>query len=225
MAKQLVDIDLPEVETTKKSSIPVLPVEGDAVRRFNEASDQVKAGTAVMAELRGELVQQGLEYLFAQNVINPDKPIQSVRLMTVDPEDPDNNETLTVTWTKKATKCVVDVVKGWFAKNKTVQGKQANINDYAEWQVKAKFDESIFCDEKGKFNMERFQKVQAALTEVAEELGASNPLSCGKVLVPVASFNESRRWKDFTAEQNLALTEVLPTQVNLEPVRTNGDEK
>lgn len=230
MAKQLVDIDLPEADTaSKKSVIPVLPVEGDAVTRFNQASDQVKLAQAVMVELRAELLQTGLEYLFNQNVIKAstsDKPIQSVRLMTVDPAMPDNSETLTVTWTKKAVKCVPDVVKGWFAKARTVLGKAADINQYTEWVVTAKFDTAIFNDPKtGKFDRKRYDKIQAALTEVAAELGADNPVTCGKMLVPTDAFNEGKRWSDFTAEQNLALTEVLPTVVTLEPVRLNGGEK
>jgi hypothetical protein len=226
MAKQLVDIDIPEAEpASKKNVIPVIPVEGDTVTRYNEASDQMKASKAVMDELRAELVQKGLEYLFAQNVINPAKPMQSVRLMTVDADLPDNNETLTVTWTKKAVKCVPAAVKDWFAKVKTVLGKVADINLYTEWVVTAKFDTSIFNNPKtGKFDRARYDKVQIALIDVAAELGADNPVTCGKVLVPTDAFNEGKRWSDFTAEQNMELTDVLPTVVTLEPVRQNGED-
>lgn len=229
MAKQLIDIDIPETTTSTKSSIPIIPVDGDAVRRFNEASDNAKAAVAVMTELRAELVSKGLEYIFNNNVTHaasPDAQIQSVRLQNVDVEDPDNTETLTVTWSKKALKTVKDKVTAWFATARTKAGKAANINDYAEWEVAAKFDTSIFDDPKtGKFDTLRYQKVLKALDAVTKELKAEkNPLSCGKALKPTEAFF-AKRWTDFDLDQNLALVEVLPTQVNLEPVRTNGDAK
>lgn len=228
MAKQLVDIDLPETSSSKKSEISIIPAKGDAVRRYNEAYDKLKDAEAVMKELRGELMDQGLEHIFQHNSDHadaPDQHIQSVRLQCVDPKDPDNTETLTVTWTKKSLKTVAERVKSWFGPAKTKAGKGADITQYAEWVVSASFDTDIFLDPKtGKFDTERYAAVQEALSDVAKRLKAEHPLSCTKSLKPTDKFH-TKRFVDFTVDQNLALAEVLPTQITLEPVRTNGDKE
>ena len=62
------------------------------------------------------------------------------------------------------------------------------------------------------------------LTAVATKFEVDNPLSCGKVLKPKADFHE-RRWQQFDLETNLQLQTVLPTQVNLKPIRPDKSEK
>jgi hypothetical protein len=232
----LAEIDLPEAKPkSSKKEIPVVPVAGDTVRRYNQAYDAFKEADATMKELRAELITQGLTYIFEHNIAHADSPdaqIQSVRLANMECEPRDNPlhplapqaeepEVLTVTWTKKALKMAKDVVTNWFTTARNKAGNLVNLNRYTEYEVEATFNTAIFYDAKGRFSVNRYNQVVDALKEVAEQLGAEHPLSCSKVLKPTEAA-PSLRFQDFNLRQNLALTTVMPTQVTIEPVRMKG---
>jgi hypothetical protein len=229
----LAEIDLPEAKAkSSKKEIPVVPINGDTVRRYNAAYDAFKDADATMKELRAELITKGLTYIFEHNIAHADSPdaqIQSVRLANVDSvrlTDPENQdmsaaEVLTVTWTKKALKMAKDVVTNWFTTARNKAGSLVNLNKYTEYEIEATFNTAIFYDDKGRFSANRYNQVVDALKDVAEQLGAEHPLSCSKVLKPTEAA-PSLRFQDFNLRQNLALTAVMPTQVTIEPVRMKG---
>ena len=221
----LAEIDLPEAKPkSSKKEIPVLPVDGDTVRRYNAAYDAFKDADATMKELRAELITRGLTHIFEHNIAHADSPdaqIQSVRLANICADDQEEPEVLTVTWTKKALKMAKDVVTNWFTTARNKAGSLVNLNKYTEYEIEAEFNTAIFYDARGKFSANRYNQVVDALKDVAEQLGAQPPLSCSKVLKPTEAA-PSLRFQDFNLRQNLALTTVMPTQVTIEPVRMKG---
>ena len=222
----LAEIDLPEAKPkSSKKEIPVLPVDGDTVRRYNAAYDAFKDADSTMKELRAELITKGLTHIFEHNIAHADSPdaqIQSVRLANIPVDGQvEEPEVLTVTWTKKALKMAKDVVTNWFTTARNKAGSLVNLNRYTEYEIEAEFSTAIFYDAKGKFSVNRYNQVVDALKDVAEQLGAECPLSCGKVLKPTEAA-PNLRFQDFNLRQNLALTTVMPTQVTIEPVRMKG---
>ena len=230
MAK-LASIEIPDVADKKaKSSIPTFFIPGDTVARFNEARDQVDRGTEVMNELKPTLIEAGLQAVFTHNSAhaeNTKAQISSVNLMDRLPDEeqqPDEEQPKEVcmfSWTRKNTANNPKQVEAEFNGLRTLHGKRANINDYAGYEVVAKFDASVFMVG-GKFSQERFNAYMVALAEVSARFEVDNPLSCGKVLVPKPDFHE-RRWSDFDVVSNIAIHSVLPTQCNLKPIRPDAD--
>lgn len=234
MAK-LKDIDLPEqTETKAKSAIPVVYVDGeDVVARYNEAKTKLDDATATMNELKPTLQKAGLEAVFKHNCENaavPSKLISSVNLKDKLPDGADAaalaaalQEVCMFTWMRKDTANDPKQVEAKFNSVVTLEGKKANINNYAEFEVVASFNTEVF-KVNGKFNQERYDAYIEALKEVSERFEVEMPLTCGKVLKPKADFHD-RRWKTFDLDTNLELHSVLPTQCNLKPIRPVQPDK
>lgn len=232
MAK-LTSIDLPDVADKKaKIVIPTVYVPGDTVARYNEARDQVDKATEVMNELKPTLIEAGLQAVFEHNSTNAGNSkaqISSVNLKDRLPEDEEATATdvaevqeiCMFSWIRKDLKNNPKQVEAEFNRLRKVDGKKANINDYAGYEIAAQFDTQVFMVD-GKFNRERYEAFMEALTEVSERFAVDNPLSCAKVLKPKADFHD-KRWQDFDVETNIVIHTVLPTQCNLKPVRTNGE--
>lgn len=230
MAK-LNDISIPTVPEIKgKGTIPVVYVPDGIVSQYNEAKGQVDANNKIMERLKPTLQKIGLEAVFEHNCAHADEAkaqISSVNLMDRLPEGMDITtgtvtdalkEVCMFTWTTKDTANDPKKVVEEFNRVLTVEGKKANINNYAAYEVVASFDTSVFKGANGKFSQERYDAYMEALVEVSTRFGVENPLSCGKVLKPKPDFHD-RRWKQFDKETNLQLHAILPTQVNLKPVR------
>lgn len=219
MAK-LADISLPDAAPTKaRSTIKTVAVSGDVVTRFNEARDQIDKATEVINELKPTLVDEGLDAVFQHNcehAADPKAIISSVNLT-----DEETGEVCQFTWSRKNLKNNAKQVDAEFKRVRTVDGKKADINAYAGYEVVAAFDTDVFMVE-GQFNRERYDAFMAALDAVSATFQVTNPLTCGKVLKPKADFH-ARRWQDFDFDTNLQLQTVLPTQVSLEPIRPEGD--
>lgn len=216
MAK-LNDIDLPDADQKKASAktIPTITVHGDAVTRYNEASDTVAAAEEILKELKPVLVDAGLAYVFEHNrehAKSADEQISSVNLC-----DADSGEICQFSWLKKNLKINAKAVDAEFKGLCTVEGKRANINDYINYVPVASFDTSVFMVNE-KFDMEVYAEYIAALQKVADRYGVENPLTVSKVLQPKPDFHV-RRWVDFDATTNLDLQAVIPTQTNLKPLR------
>lgn len=233
MAK-LKTLDIPDLADKKaKTKIPTVLVPGDSVARYNEAKTLVDKGTATMNELKPALQQAGLLAVFTNNCENaadPDSRISSVNLMDRLPDEDEATaatladalkEVVQFSWTRKDVANNAKQVEAEFNRILTTEGKKANINNYAGYEVVASFDTSVFMVD-GKFNQERYDAFMTALSEVSEKFEVTNPLSCGKVLKPKADFHE-RRWRQFDLETNLQLQAVLPTQINLKPIRPKSD--
>jgi hypothetical protein len=233
MAK-LTSIDIPDVADKKaKNNIPTVYVPGDVVTRYNEARDQVDKATEVMNELKPTLIEAGLQAVFEHNsehAGDSKAQISSVNLMDGLPDEDEADakaladalkEVCMFSWTRKDLKNNPKQVEAEFNRLRKLDGKKANINDYAGFEIVAKFDTEVFMVD-GKFSRARYDAFVEAITAVAEKFEVANPLSCGKVLAPKPDFHD-KRWQDFDVESNIALQTVLPTQCNLKPVRPEAE--
>jgi hypothetical protein len=186
-----------------------------------------------MKELASSMLVAGIRAVFDNNcehARDPKSIISSVNLVDqpldgAAPVPEDKQELCMMSWTRKDMKNDPKVVEAQFARLRTTTDKLANVNNYATFEPVAEFDSGVFMVG-GKFNQERYDTIMQALDEVSTELGVPNPLSCSKVLKPKADFHDIR-WAMFDLEANLAIQTVLPTQVNLKPIRpeTNGAVK
>ena len=214
---KLANINLPDATSKKaKSTIKTIAVEGDIVTRFNEARDQIDKATEVIEELKPDLRDAGLEAVFSHN--HEHAGDSKALISSVNLTDLKSGEIVQFSWTRKNLKNNAKQVNEEFKHLRTVAGKKADINDYAGYTVLAEFDTKVFNDENGKFSQDRYDAYIKALCEVSEKFRVMCPLSCSKVLKPKADFHD-RRWQDFDVETNLAIQTVMPTQVNLEPIR------
>ena len=218
MAK-LTSIDLPDADTKKsRSNIPSIPVEGDTVTRYNDACDQIDKAEAVINELKPVLHEAGLQAVFTHNVehgTDPKAILSSVNLTD------DEGEVCQFSWTRKDLKNDAAQVDAEFKRLRTVDGKKADINACAGYEVVASFNAKVFMVD-GKFNRERYDAFVEAMKDVSARFNVDNPLTCGKVLKPKPDFHD-RRWSQFDVEANLAIQTVLPTQVNLKPIRPEAE--
>jgi len=216
MAK-LQNIDLPDADAKKtRSNLPTVYVEGDIVTRFNEARDTIAKAEEVINELKPDLIDEGLAAVFHHNCEHADDPkaiISSVNLT-----DKESGEVAQFSWTRKNLKNDPKQVMAEFNRLLTVEGKKADINDHAAYEVVAAFDAKVFIGADGTFDTARYTAFMRALERVAKQFKVANPLSCGKVLKPKADFHE-RRWSTFDVDTNLDIQTVLPTQVSLESIR------
>ena len=214
-------IDLPDVDggkSTRKQIIAV-PVPGDIITRYNEACDSVKEAQKVIDRLKPDLIDAGLDYVFEHNhncANDPDAQISSVNLL-----DERTGEVCQFSWLKKNLKLNAKAITAEFKDLYTESGKRVNINDYINYVPVAEFDASVFVKE-GKFSTEIYEAFAEALAALAEKYNVANPLTVGKVLQPKPDFH-SRRWVDFDAATNIALHAVIPTQVNLKPLRPDSE--
>lgn len=227
MAK-LTSIDLPDADTKKSSNnIPTIEVDGDTVTRYNEACDQMDKAEAVINELKPVLHEAGLQAVFEHNVEHAGQPkeiISSINLVDrreEGDEDEAERQKVQMSWTRKDLKNNAAQVEAEFKRLRTVDGKKADINLFAGYEVVAKFDAAVFMVD-GKFNRERYDAFVEAMKEVSARFNVDNPLTCGKVLKPKPDFHD-RRWSQFDVEANLTIQTVLPTQVNLKPIRPEAE--
>ena len=205
--------------------VPALIVEDtDLISRYNAAADRAKQAEGVMAEIAPKLTAEGLSYVFSHNCAcrtDTKKQIKSVNLVEV--QDDGTQEVVQFTWSTRAGKIDEEVIKAHFTDLSTIEGKEANPNQYAEWVINAEFDKKALLDSKGKFMQARFDRFKKALDEAAAELGIENPLTFNKEFKVTKEANDLR-FQQFTPAQNMELHLVLPTSTSLEPVRSKEDE-
>lgn len=87
-------------------------------------------------------------------------------------------------------------------------------NDYLVEVITAKFNDAIFAKDDGGFNASLFKKFKRAIDKVAQEAGIDTPLLMEKKVVPKPDFH-GRRWLDFDADDQEALSKILPNSVSL----------
>lgn len=213
-------------ETKKKDEIPVVKVEGDMMKRFNEAKKQVKDAEAVIAELQPHVHQYAMEKIFEHNCApNCLKQLTSVKLQdyTVDEDTQEETagEVTRVSFTSRYNSCDAEQVDAAFAE---FSGR--DINEYVAETLKATFDDKVFLDADGNFDKKVYDKFRTAIERVARELGLKNddgtvksPLNTRRVLITKPDFHE-RRFRDFDAEENFTLAKVLPNTIQCTPART-----
>lgn len=229
--------DLPlevEVKTSKsKSTVPVVTVptppkatgidkDVAVVARYAELTDKMDTLKAERTKLENFLKERGMAYVVETNVANVAagrEPISSVKYQ--DPAD----ENVTPTGPQDAV--MISVVNDYLKFDQEVVettlngmkvgGKKADPNAYLEWQIVSEFDSEVFYKE-GTFDMTRFLAFKEAVQKVADKLGVDNPLTVGKVLRVQDTFH-TRRWKDFSVDDNLKLATVLPCKITPKLVR------
>lgn len=215
---------------TAKREIPVVVLEGDTVRRFNEAKDQIEAALKVIEALSPDLTDAGLRAVFQHNIANANTAqtqISSVRLQDDDSDrvEGEKAETVLFSWTVRPKKWTAAAVNTTFSNLKRVDGEKLVRSDYVDWEIGASFDaKEAFTDPKtGKFSMERYDAFNTVISGVAKQLNIDNPLEVTKTMQPQPDFFE-RRFKDFNLKSNLLLAEMLPTTTRLEPERPDEVE-
>lgn len=218
MAK-LTSIDLPDADSKKsRTNIPSISVEGDTVTRYNDACDQIDKAEAVINELKPVLHEAGLQAVFTHNVEHASDPKAILSSVNLTDEE---GEVCQFSWTRKDLKNDAAQADAEFKRLRTVDGKKADINACAGYEVVAAFNAKVFMVD-GKFSRERYDAFVEALKAVSTRFNVDNPLTCGKVLKPKPDFHD-RRWSEFDVEANLAIQTVLPTQVNLKPIRPEAE--
>jgi hypothetical protein len=215
----------------KKDEIPVVQVEGDTMKRYNEAVAAKKDAEDAMTELKPILHETAMQFIFDHNCKRDcTNQLTSVKLqdVTIDEELPASDpkrvitgEITRVSFTSRYGSCDADQVEATFS---TMKGR--NVNDYVTETVAATFDDKVFLDAEGNFDAKVFKKFQVAIERVATELGLKNedgsvksPLSTKRVLITKEGFHE-QRFKDFNSEENFVLAKVLPNTIQCSAVRT-----
>lgn len=214
-------------EAPKKDEIPVVQIEGDTCKRYNEAQKQIKDAEAVIAELKSIIHEQAMTSIFAHNCVpNCLKPITSVKLQDVKVDEEDESirepgEVTRVSFTSRYNNCDTEQVDNAF---QTFSGR--DINNYVVETIAAKFDDSVFMDAEGNFDLMAYNKFRLAIEKVAKDLGmvgedgkVKSPLGTKRVLKTKPDFHE-RRFKDFNEEENFTLAKVLPNTIQCAAVRT-----
>jgi hypothetical protein len=209
-----------------KDEIPVVQIEGDICQRYNEAAQQIKDATATINTLKGVIHQHAMEKIFAHNCA-PDclQPLTSVKLQDIQVDEEDETirtpgEVTRVSFTSKYNTCDTAQVDAAF---QDFNGR--DINNYVVETIAAKFDDSVFMDAEGNFDLTAYNKFRLAIEKVARDLGmvkdgvVQSPLGTKRVLVTKPDFH-LKRFKDFNEEENFTLAKVLPNTIQVAAVRT-----
>jgi len=195
---------------TRKSDILTIEISGTDVRDYNNAVAEKKAAEELMKELAPLLKEEALVEILPRNCADPASPISSVVLVD------DRGESVRVSFTSKYNNTDPLVVEETFAAIEKTH-PSIDINDYVVETLSAKFDSKVFLDTNGNFSKQIYERFRNAIETVANELKVENPLSTEKVVIPKPDFHQ-RRWKDFTATQQVPLTTALPNTVTLTPI-------
>jgi hypothetical protein len=225
-----------------KDEIPVITIVGDTCQRFNEAKKQIKDAEAVVKELEATIHEQAKLHIFKHNC-SPGclAKLTSVKLQDItindeaEDETPDRiirGEVTRVSFTSRYNNCDTAQVDAAFADFPPVpDGKggkvHRDINEYVVETIAAKFDDSVFMDAEGNFDLVAYNKFRLAIEKVAKELGmidaetgkVKSPLGTKRVLKVKPDFHE-RRFRDFNEDENFTLANVLPNTIQCAPVRT-----
>lgn len=224
--------------TAPKTEIELIKMEGTTVEEYNKAVAAQKIAEETIKKLRPSLLNEGLNAILDFNC-EPGCVCQvtSVKIQDskeiIDPKDATRQrkirvagEVIRLSFTSRYNGCDTEQVDAAF------DGfKGRDINEYVAETVFATFDSSVFLDEKGNFDREVFTKYRDAIAKVTAELAPKNKqlqnpdgspknvLATKKALQVKPDFH-TRRFKDFSRDENVTLTRVLPNTVQLVPQRT-----
>jgi len=216
--KSITGVKLNEQKPPSKTTIPVIRIEGDLIKRYNDTKAAMDEAEAALKQMRPAVLDEALPAIYGHNC-DPNclKPITSVKL-----ED-DEGELACVQFQDSYGAVNSEPVEALF------EELGVDINEYVAEKLVAKFDSSVFTDAEGNFNKKVYEKFRAAVEKAALELKLvnadgtlRNPLSTVRVVVPRPTFHE-RRFKDFAEEQQANLSEVLPNKCLIKPERTKGE--
>ncbi len=212
-----------EVPESKKSDIRIIEIGGSSVSDFNQASVEAKNAKAIQDELGEELRAAGLAALYEIAVGNPDTPPSSVKLQD------DLGSTVMLTSQNRYSDFDPQIVEPVF------EALGAPIRDFAQYIVRAKFDDSIFLakpgttaatSEEGKFSTKIYNVYKRAIDQATAQLVRDGllpaetqaPLLTTQVATVFPDFHQ-RRWRSFpTVEQQRSLYAVIKNTIVLKPV-------
>lgn len=204
----------PAPATGKNGDIPVVSIEGDLIKQYNEADKQMKAAEAVMNDLKPEILELGITEIFTRSCANTKKdPTLTVKLQD------DEAEVLRVQFTKRYSAVAdVDAVETLFTELKS------DINEFVQEVVVPKFDDSVLYDADGNFDQKVYDEFRIAIERVAKKLGKDCPLKTTKAVKPKELFHVERfrRWPDAAVQQKL--TACLPNTTQVVPVTVKADK-
>ena len=193
--------------SVKKDTMPVLVMPlNDVVTNYNNAVAALRDAEATVDEAGAAIRQFGLEYIYKANSTSP-VPVSSVKVSDR------NGSVCMVSNTSKYNKCDGNAVEAVF------EQLDVDINKYAQETAVAKFDSKVFLDRDGNFSEAIFAQFKSAIEKVAKDLGVKNPLTTETVVSPRPDFDQNR-WRDFSPEQNLEISKVLPNTVSMKVVST-----
>lgn len=194
-----------EASSVSKSTVPVFPVAGKEVTRFNALDSQIKDLEAEKKELRAKLESAGLTKLFTHNLANAHTPVDSVKLQDEDAS------LVRLSFQDSYKAADADNASALFE----TLGTDVDINAYAHETVKAAFSDTAFLDETGTFSPEIFAEFQKAINAVAAKFKKANVLETKKLVQPKPGFH-AQRWTDpafGTVDKQFKVQQALPAKV------------
>ncbi len=206
---------------TTPSAIPVIYVEGDQMKKYVDADQQIKDGKAEQEELRPEIMEIALAEIFLRSCKSPVSPTPTVMLQD------DEGDQVQVQFTKSY-KEIADVkaAERLFKKElRDKDGKPIDINDYVQECVVASIDNKFFYDGDGKFDENLYEECRRALQVIAAKHEKDNPLQTAKVVKPLEKFHVERFTLAPTPLQQAAIFDIIPNTVRLVPVTRETEEK
>lgn len=190
-------------------TIPVIAIEGDLIKQYNDADTQMKQAKGLMDELRPDVEEIGKTEIFTRGCKRPMAAPTSVKLQD------ESGEVLCVSFVNKY-KEVADVEQV----EQLFEDHDLDINEFVTEGVKASFDDSVFYDADGNFLQEVYDDVRKAIHSIVTKRQlAKNPLSTQKVIKPKPCFHEQRFAIFPKVETQLQAFELLPNTLMLKPVR------
>ena len=208
MALKRIRVKMATETPTNGGSIPVVPLKGDMVTRYNEAVSQKKAAEDIMADLRGILLEVGHGEIYSRSCADPDKPVHTVKLQD------QQGEVARVEFTSRygaVAENNVDELDDLF------KARKLDINDYVQETVAATFDCNVFLDSTGQFKPSVYQAFREALESTAARLNLACPLETKKVVVPKPMFHVER-FRLFEAGAQETVTRLMPNTSRIVPV-------
>lgn len=216
MALKRLKIKLAQPTPTEAGSeIPVVAIDGDLIKQYNEAADQVKRGEELMEDLRPDVMEIVLGQIFTRGCKHPATPPTSVKIQD------DEGEVLMGSFTKKYKEIAdVDAVEALFEEH------NLDINTYVTEGVKASFDDKVFYDQDGNFLQDVYDDMRKAVqTVVTRRQLTKNPLETTKIVKVKEVFHGERFTLMPNVESQQQVFLAMPNQVTLKPVRANTNGK
>lgn len=201
--------------TETGDSIPVIAIDGDLIKQYNDADTQAKQAAGVMEELRPDISEIGLNEIFTRSCRRPATPTCSVKLQD------DAGEVLLVMFVNKY-KDVADVP----AAEELFENHDLDINGYVTEGVKATFDDKVFYDADGNFVQEIYDDVRKAIQTIVAKRGlAKNPLDTTKIVKTKPCFHAERFALFPKVETQHQVFTTLPNTLSFKPVRPDAKKK
>lgn len=195
--------------TQETSDIPVIFIEGDQIKKYNDADAALKEADAEMKELRPEILEIAKTELFTRCCKRPQAPLTSIKLQD------ESGEILRVSYTARYGE-VPDLDRA----ETLFDNHDIDINEYVTEGVKASFDDKVFYDADGNFLQEVYDDVRKAIqTIVTKRQLAKNPLETARVIKPKPKFHEDRYTLFPKVETQFEADATMPNTTQVVPDR------